>query len=184
MATLIAVALVILAAVALGWWLLASRRPAPALDPGFGPEPPFPGWEMYEGELRYQHHARERMTQRGITEQHIRHLIANGSPEPGRKDRVVYGCTMPDCRVMHVVTSQGERALYVITAWVDDPRNTKVRVPASRVRFLHENREAIERETSARITVGPQDKRGRAYVLVTSLPVDHDEAVAMVTGKE
>lgn len=170
-------------AVAVIGWLWRRHVRLMAADPGPEQPPPDDLWSYYEGELRYHTHSRDRMALRGITEQDIRYIIANGSPEPGRDGRVIYGATAPDCRVMHVIASQGREALYVITAWVDDPRHTKVRVPASRVRFLHENRESIERETGARITVGPQDKRGRAYVSVTSLPVDHDDAVAMVTGK-
>jgi hypothetical protein len=49
-------ALVNAAAVALGWWALRRRRPAP----GTSPEQPYPGYEgaQYEGPLQYADHAR------------------------------------------------------------------------------------------------------------------------------
>jgi hypothetical protein len=179
-------AAVFAAALALGWWLLRRRRPAPVVE--WGPEPPFPGWDMYEGDLRYTDYAsKKRMVERRVSEEDVRYVLAN--PErvkgPDEQDRTATEALLPDLRTLRVVTapSSDGAALWVINTIVLDRKITKVRLKEGwRTRMLYADLDRIK-GTGADIFISETDERGGVTVTITSLiePFRRD-AVAMVSA--
>lgn len=177
-------ALVNAAAVALGWWVLRRRRPAP----GPSPEQPYPGYEgpQYEGPLRYADHAlKERMVQRAISEPEVRAVLANPeSVTPGEKGRmVVEGISPFLSRRIRIIadTSSDCATLWVVTVVALDSVRTKVKVRAAwRTRILYAHLDQLK-DTGADISISETDQRGGVTVTITSPIIDfRDAAVEMV----
>jgi Domain of unknown function (DUF4258) len=125
--TLIIIAAIVVASVALGW-LLASRsatEPEPvAFDPG--PEQPWEGWDKDQGVLFLTDHAKDRMAQQDITLDDVRVVLANPTHTAAlkTKGRIKTKGRTPDGRLVSVVTQKGGDGKHfgrlVITSYWDD----------------------------------------------------------------
>lgn len=128
METLIIIAVAVVAAVALGWWLLANRpaRRQPGWDdPRLIPD--WPGFDRYEGSIRFTKHALEEMRKDGINVSCIPIVLANATTSPAKDGKTKYVGTAPDTREVTVVAKQEGKHLVIVTVYWDDANRRSYR---------------------------------------------------------
>ena len=177
MATLIALALVIVAAVAVGWWLLANR-PASVLATDPEQAPPDDMFTGFTGRINYGQHALDEMKADGLTLVDVREALANADEVRVSEERgsvTVTGTDWSGRRIKVVVTGTEwprENITLITVTQKGDPVEY-VPVPPDRVGRIVGKRgwqiKKIADDTGADVRVTRRTtSKGKVYVEVKS----------------
>jgi hypothetical protein len=88
--------------------------------------PDWPGFDRYEGSIRFTKHALEEMRKDRINVSCIPIVLANAVTSPAKDGKTKYVGTAPDTREVTIVAKQEGRHLVIVTVYWDDADRRKL----------------------------------------------------------